>query len=457
VLATKFGSPMAFTHPAHWSSDSFSLKDGVALFGGFNGSESVRSERDPDNTASVLSGDIDGNDTKSFLGVVVTTTNISGNNSYHVISNTNVADTAVLDGFIITAGDAPAIGSAPDGAGGGMFNDNSVPTLRNLVFSGNRSGYIGGAMFNEDSHLSLDNVTFTGNSSQFGGGIYNRTSNPTLTSVTFDGNVASRWGGGLYNYLNTSPTLMNVTFINNRAYEYGGGMYSNTSTPSMTNIIFSGNSSPNGGGMFSNTTSPTMVNVHFSGNSATLGGGLYNFDSSSPTLMNVTFSGNSATGSGGAIYNRDDSNPTIVNTIIGSNAAAGATDTASGSIANRTISNTVTISYSLIQNSGGSGAGWASAIGSDGGNNLDVDPQFVTAVDPAIAPTTAGDFQLQVTSPARNTGNNAVNTATTDLAGNGRILFDTIDICAYESTEEEDSSGGGGSSDVFVFLPFLQK
>ena len=144
-------------------------------------------------------------------------THINGNNSYHVISNTDVANTAVLDGFIITAGKAPTDGSYTDGAGGGMYNKNSAPTLRNLVFSGNRADYVGGAMFNEDSDVSLENVTFTGNSGQYGGGIYNRMSSPTLTNVTFDGNSADRWGGGLYNFENTSPTLVDVTFYQQRS------------------------------------------------------------------------------------------------------------------------------------------------------------------------------------------------------------------------------------------------
>ena len=38
-------------------------------------------------------------------------------------------------------------------------------------------------------------------------------------------------------------------------------------------------------------SSPTLTNVTFSGNSARWGGGMNN-DSSSPTLMNVTLSGN---------------------------------------------------------------------------------------------------------------------------------------------------------------------
>ena len=213
-------------------------------------------------------------------------------------------------------------------------------------------------------------------------------------------------------------------------------MYGKNSTPSLTDVIFSGNSSPNGGGMFSNNTSPTMVNVLFSGNSATLGGGLYNWGASSPTLINVTFSGNSAVAQGGAMYNLNSSNPTIVNTIIWNNEAAGATNTTSASIGNSSSSFPI-ISNSLIENSGGSGVSWEIVLGTDNGSNLDTDPLFITPIDPTTAPTsTSGDLRLTSNSPAVNAGdtasyNNAMGPAT-DLADNVRVYNNTIDMGAYE-------------------------
>ena len=55
--------------------------------------------------------------------------------------------------------------------------------------------------------------------------MYNDTSSPTLTNVTFSGNSATSDGGGMYNYASSSPTLTNVTFSGNSATDYGGGMY----------------------------------------------------------------------------------------------------------------------------------------------------------------------------------------------------------------------------------------
>ena len=92
--------------PTEDSSDryaSFMLKNGVALYGGFppTGSPNVWS-RDIAEYVTVLTGDIDGNDSADQYGVVSADC-INGDNSYHVVyADTDVDETAVLDGFTVT-------------------------------------------------------------------------------------------------------------------------------------------------------------------------------------------------------------------------------------------------------------------------------------------------------------------------------------------------------------------
>jgi predicted outer membrane repeat protein len=151
--------------------------------------------------------------------------------------------------------------------------------------------------------------------------MYNASSSPTLANLTFHGNSATLQGGGMYNH-SSSPTLTNVTFIDNTAGSGGGMQNEFNSNPTLANVTFSGNSaSYYGSGMHNYDSSPTLTNVTFSGNSAGYGGGGMRNSSSSPTLTNVTFTGNSAGGNGGGIYNYNDSNPAVGNAIFWGNTA----------------------------------------------------------------------------------------------------------------------------------------
>jgi hypothetical protein len=365
--------------------------------------------------------------------------NIQGNNAIHVVAGGGTNNTAVLDGFIITAGQAN--GSFGNGNGGGMNNDSSSPMLVNVTFSGNfASG--GGGMYNSGYYKdpTLTNVTFSGNSASSGGGMYNNASSPTLTDVTFSGNSAAN-GGGMFNY-RSGLTLTDATFSGNSAAN-GGGMNNSDSSPTLTNVIFSGNSaSSDGGGMFNvGNSSPTLTNVTFSGNSATAnGGGMRNhWQNCNPRLTNVTFSGNSAA-NGGGMFNSYKSNPTIINSILWGDTP----DEIYNDDSN------VAISYSNVQGCGGSGAGWNSACGTDGGNNIDADPLFANA--------TGGNLRLQLTSPAIDAGNNAAVPAgiTTDLDGKPRYMdISTVPDTGSGSPPIVDIGAYEAHSIFLVYLPLV--
>ncbi len=112
---------------------SFALVAGVEVYGGFEGDETAREQRDFETHLTILSGDIDDNDTNTDGNYIAeTSADINGNNSYHVLSSNIVTSTAVLDGFTITAGMAD--GSDPYYRGGGVYNENCNPTLNNITF-----------------------------------------------------------------------------------------------------------------------------------------------------------------------------------------------------------------------------------------------------------------------------------------------------------------------------------
>ncbi len=115
---------------------SFMLKDGVALYGGFAATETLRSQRNWENNSTVLSGDIG-------------TQGITSDNSYHVVTSNGLDNTAILDGFTVTGGNAD--GSDSDDNGGGIYNTNSNPTLNNLIVSSNSADFYGGGIYNTSS------------------------------------------------------------------------------------------------------------------------------------------------------------------------------------------------------------------------------------------------------------------------------------------------------------------
>lgn len=273
---------------------TFALKNGVALYGGFAGMETLRDQRDWQANPTILSGDIDQNDNHGGDYINENTSQIVGNNAYPIITANGVDDTTVLDGFIITAGQANE-SSWPNNSGAGMYNDAASPIVRNTTFSGNFADWDGGGMKNaSNSNPTLTTVTFSGNAARFGGGMENSLgSGPTLTDVTFVGNNAADSGGGMYNYDECSPMLVNVVFSGNSAAYAGGGMYNWWySNPMLVNVIFSNNSAYFYGGGISNVwgSSPMRVNVTLNGNSAQDGGGIYNnLYSSNPTMTRSHF------------------------------------------------------------------------------------------------------------------------------------------------------------------------
>ena len=94
-------------------------------------------------------------------GVVLDTSGISGGNSYHVIyldgtlkPSASITETTVIDGFIITGGQADDEDNF-EHSGGGLFCDGfgeggeCSPMVTNVVFSGNFAIDSGGAMKNK--------------------------------------------------------------------------------------------------------------------------------------------------------------------------------------------------------------------------------------------------------------------------------------------------------------------
>ena len=144
-----------------------------------------------------------------------------------------------------------------------------------------------------------------------GGGIYCDDSSPSLENVTITDNSTNAHGGGIYCSYSSSPSLVDVTISNNSANSHGGGIFCyDNSSPSLANVTISGNSASwSGGGIFCyDNSSPSLANVTISGNSASWsGGGISCYDNSSPSFSsenrcNIYSNNTTNRGSGADIY-----------------------------------------------------------------------------------------------------------------------------------------------------------
>jgi len=183
-----------------------------------------------------------------------------------------------------------------------------------------------------------------------GGGMRNESSSPTVTNCIFTSNSAE-FGGGLFNYAG-SATVSDCTFTNNTVSHWGAGLYNNDSSPTLTNCIFSGNTATEfGGGIYNGKTSnPAVSDCNFTDNSAREGGGMHNGSSSSPTVSDCSFSNNTANW-GGGIYNHTSS-PTVVKcTFNGNNAVTAIDDGRGGGMFNNWYSSPLVTECIFISNS----------------------------------------------------------------------------------------------------------
>jgi subtilase family protein/PA domain-containing protein/putative metal-binding protein/peptidase inhibitor I9/type IX secretion system substrate protein/HYR domain-containing protein/polymorphic membrane protein len=372
---------------------SFAMKNGVAIYGGFNGTETSLSQRNWVTNVTILSGDLGGNDGPNFAN--------NADNSLHVIDNNGLDNTAVLDGFTVSGGNANGTPTL-DKYGGGMRNISSDPTISNTTFTHNNATEGGGAMLNYPGSPIISDCLFTMNAAGGGGGIYTQGGSPVISNCSFTGNTAFSYGGGAM--ADGNVAVSNSIFENNIAQNAagtlgtGGAIQSQFSNQIMnfTNCRFYNNQAlgtiDDGGGhimIYYGTVNLTNCTVA-KGNTATHGG-----------AVSLYLPG------GGSVFN-------ATNTIIAENTAA----TGSPNIFPQPGGGTLT--NCLLD--GGCPAGMTCNA-----SVLNVSPQFTDSA--------AGDLTLSACSPAIDAGT-AADAPANDINGLSRVDAITgggiVDIGAYE-------------------------
>ncbi len=373
--------------------------------------------------------------------------------------------------------------------GAGLFNESSNLSISNSYFGSNLATF-GSGIYNINSELEVSNSSFDANytyalhsgSTGQGAAIYNEATDLEISACIFSNNVGvgsggaiffesesvcsitgsefssnTGWTGGAITCSYTSPTITNTSFTGNYAHSAGGVLFFSHSNASFTTCEFNSNSTDEFGGrggvVFSCLGSnPQFINSIFDGNSGSYGGVSSSTSYAAPNFLNCLFVGNSSSYFGGVIFDRgyDEVSYAIANcTFYGNTAPYGGAvsmETASIELNNCILwGNTaqysgdqiytrsggqVTLNHSCYSN----GTGYITGIGSTVANNsITLFPDFVDAL--------GGDYRLDASSPAINTGMNSYNSTATDLRGEDRIQDGTIDMGAYEWTAGIDPRG----------------
>jgi hypothetical protein len=238
---------------------SFAMKNAVGVYGGFNGTETLRTQRNPAANVTTLSGDIG-------------TAGASNDNTYHVVTaDATVTATGVLDGFTISGGQAD--GGNPNERGAGMWINGGSPTLAQNTFTGNFALAQGGGLRVTSGAPAILNSKFISN------------------TVAFNVDTLNNGGGGLFAGGGSSVVAQSCVFRSNSisgASTGGGGLQSSGGTITLINSVVAQNS-PNGL-QIASVDGSQIVNSTFANNSAY---GAAFLSSNSNSIANSIFWGNS--------------------------------------------------------------------------------------------------------------------------------------------------------------------
>lgn len=357
---------------------AFNIKNGTRVFGGFDGTETLESERDPAVNVTILSGAIG--------------TGASNDNSFNVVYFSNVGNQTKIDGFTITAGY-------------------------------NSSGY-GAGIRSADSSPVIVNCRIVGNFADVGGGLsHGGSGNITIRGCTFEGNICDTQGGAINIFVGTNNSITNCYIKSNQSNGTGGIICMvGTSSVALTisNSVIAGNSSNSSGIYFNASALLNMYNCLVVGNYSTTTNVIRTetFSSTkSNKIVNCTIAHNSQGTTTGTTNNSVALNAesSVLNSIIyGNNSQA------------QVLGTGITMS-NCIQQTGVNNA--------SGTNVISANPGFILPGAFTSAPfdTTGYNYRLKAVSPGINFGVNGSVVGTTDLDGNPRIQNTTVDVGAYES------------------------
>lgn len=375
--------------------ENVTMKSGVDIYGGFDGAETMRSERDPETNVTIIDGRSKNSVLKAVgLKLAVTIDGFTlrnGKTTYGGIIYCKSC-TMTVSQNVITQGIATY-------RGGGIYAQQCVITVEDCTISNNNARFRGGGIEATHSNVEIVNNEVLENISQVGAGVsveYDSTGLVQFNNVHNNNAGISGGGGGIFIGWRAVPEVLDNIVAENLA-KYGAGIYIYYSNAVFaSNLVRDNVATQIGAGyLIAGIAKPTIVCDTVVSNDAELGGGFAVQYKSEPVIVNTIISLNNAD-EGGAVYYDTNADPSFSYCDFFSNGA----------------NQFYPVAFD--------------PVGVD--NNIDDDPTFV---DPLTS-----DYHLDTGSPCIDAGDDGyIEPDWVDLDGNDRIQGGSVDMGCYETEE----------------------
>lgn len=273
------------TSPADSRDKIFFMKDGVKLYGGFAGTETLLNQRNWSSNKTILSGDIDNNDTNTDgNNINESHTDIVGNNVYHIMAFVGLSTSnsnTTMDGFILTGGKTSSSTSSTSQTvngigissfrGAAIMMSQSSATIRNCVMTGNSAD--SGTFYVNNQNASANLITYfencywLGNTNSGAGMIFFHRTFINMTNNVIANNNAS--SGVLYISSNQpGGNIVNInhlTMYNNTVTSFAAGpVYFQSGVVNLSNAVIR-NASVGNTNIITSTSTLTTSNSNILG------------------------------------------------------------------------------------------------------------------------------------------------------------------------------------------------